>query len=81
MINFTGHACVNCRRMEQNIRDRPKVLDILKNSVILTSLYVDDKRKLVADEMMGSKLKLCKKLKYIGQKWIELRTIKYKTNS
>ncbi|TRX60235.1 thiol:disulfide interchange protein [Fulvivirga sp. M361] len=81
MIDFTGHACVNCRKMEQNVWVKPKVLDILKNSVILISLYVDDKRKLAADEMVESKLKPGKKLKYIGQKWSELQTIKYKTNS
>lgn len=81
MIDFTGHACVNCRKMEQNVWVKPKVLDILKNDVVLISLYVDDKRKLKADEIVDSKLKPGKKLKYIGQKWSELQTIKYKTNS
>ncbi|KAB1068150.1 thiol:disulfide interchange protein [Tamlana haliotis] len=81
MIDFTGHACVNCRKMEQNVWVKPKVLDIIKNDVILISLYVDDKRKLKADEVIDSKLKPGKKLKYIGQKWSELQTIKYKTNS
>ncbi|MDO6760260.1 cytochrome c biogenesis protein CcdA [Tamlana sp. 2_MG-2023] len=81
MIDFTGHACVNCRKMEQNVWVKPKVLDILKNDVILISLYVDDKRKLEDDDVVDSKLKPGKKLKYIGQKWSELQTIKYKTNS
>ncbi len=81
MIDFTGHACVNCRKMEQNVWVKPKVLDILKNKVVLISLYVDDKRKLAAQEITESKLKPGKKLKYIGQKWSELQTIKYKTNS
>ncbi|KAB1067844.1 thiol:disulfide interchange protein [Tamlana haliotis] len=81
MIDFTGHACVNCRKMEQNVWVKPKVLNILKNDVVLISLYVDDKRPLEADEVVDSKLKPGKKLKYIGQKWSELQTIKYKTNS
>ena len=81
MIDFTGHACVNCRKMEQNVWVKPKVLDILKNDVVLISLYVDDKRKLEGHEVVDSKLKPGKKLKYIGQKWSELQTIKYKTNS
>jgi thiol:disulfide interchange protein DsbD len=81
MIDFTGHACVNCRKMEQNVWVKPKVLDILKNDVVLISLYVDDKRKLEASEVVDSKLRPGKKLKYIGQKWSELQTIKYKTNS
>tara|TARA_R110002051_G_scaffold3706_1_gene19924 strand:- start:3012 stop:4949 length:1938 start_codon:yes stop_codon:yes gene_type:complete len=81
MIDFTGHACVNCRKMEQNVWVNPKVLEIIKNDVVLISLYVDDKRKLKDDEMVASKLKPGKKLKYIGQKWSELQTIKYKTNT
>ncbi|MDO5977838.1 protein-disulfide reductase DsbD family protein [Flavivirga spongiicola] len=81
MIDFTGWACVNCRKMEQNVWPKPEVLQILKNDVVLISLYVDDKRKLEADEVTDSKLRPGKKLKYIGQKWSELQTIKYKANS
>ncbi|GAA3628437.1 protein-disulfide reductase DsbD family protein [Flavivirga jejuensis] len=81
MIDFTGHACVNCRKMEQNVWVKPKVLDILKKDVVLISLYVDDKRKLEANEVIDSKLRPGKKLKYIGQKWSELQAVKYKTNS
>jgi thiol:disulfide interchange protein DsbD len=81
MIDFTGKACVNCRKMEQNVWVKPKVLEILKNDVILISLYVDDQRPLPANEVVDSKLKPGKKLKYIGQKWSELQTIKYKTNT
>ncbi len=81
MIDFTGHACVNCRKMEQNVWVKSKVLEILKNDVVLISLYVDDKRKLEVKDIVESKLRPGKKLKYIGQKWSELQTIKYKTNS
>ncbi|WP_460218147.1 protein-disulfide reductase DsbD family protein [Psychroserpens sp. MEBiC05023] len=81
MIDFTGWACVNCRKMEQNVWVKPEVLSKLKNDVVLISLYVDDKRKLADNEITDSKLKPGKKLKYIGQKWSELQTIKYKTNT
>ena len=81
MIDFTGHACVNCRKMEQNVWVKPHVLEKLKNDVILISLYVDDKRPLLESEVVDSKLKPGKKLKYIGQKWSELQTIKYKANT
>jgi hypothetical protein len=57
------------------------VLNILKNDVVLISLYVDDKRKLEDDEIVDSQLRPGKKLKYIGQKWSEFQTIKYKANS
>lgn len=81
MIDFTGWACVNCRKMEQNVWVKDRVLNSLKNDIVLISLYVDDKRKLSEDEITDSKLKPGKKLKYIGQKWSELQTIKYKTNT
>ena len=81
MLDFTGHACVNCRKMEQNIWAKDKILPILKNDVVLISLYVDDKRKLSKGEEVESKLRPGKKLKYIGQKWSEFQTIKYGANA
>ncbi|MDN3491574.1 protein-disulfide reductase DsbD family protein [Winogradskyella bathintestinalis] len=81
MIDFTGWACVNCRKMEQNVWPKAKILSILKNDVVLISLYVDDKRKLAEGDIVESQLKPGKKLKYIGQKWSELQTIKYKANT
>ena len=81
LLDFTGHACVNCRKMEQNVWVKPKILEILKNDVILISLYVDDKRPLNEKDIVDSKLKPGKKIKYIGQKWSEMQTIKYQTNS
>jgi thiol:disulfide interchange protein len=81
LIDFTGKACVNCRKMEQMVWVKPKVLEKLKNDVVLISLYVDDKRELEASDIVDSKLKPGKKLKYIGQKWSELQTIRYKANT
>jgi thiol:disulfide interchange protein len=81
MIDFTGWACVNCRKMEQNVWPKPNVLSTLKNDVILISLYVDDKRPLEIHEITESKLKPGRQLKYIGQKWSELQAINYKSNS
>lgn len=81
MLDFTGWACVNCRKMEQNVWAKSNILPILKNDIVLISLYVDDKRKLAEDEIVDSQLKPGKKLKYIGQKWSELQAVKYKTNT
>ncbi|AMC11393.1 disulfide bond formation protein DsbD [Lutibacter profundi] len=81
LLDFTGHACVNCRKMEQNVWAKDKILPILKNDVVLISLYVDDKRKLPNGEEIDSKLRPGKKLRYIGQKWSEMQTIKYGANA
>jgi thiol:disulfide interchange protein DsbD len=43
MLDFTGYACVNCRKMENNVWSDDKVLPILTNQIVLISLYVDDK--------------------------------------
>ena len=44
MVDFTGHACANCRKTEDKIWPDPEVLKRLNNNVVLVSLYVDDKR-------------------------------------
>ncbi len=81
MIDFTGKACVNCRKMEQNVWVKENILKIIKNDIVLISLYVDDKRPLAEDDVVESKLNPGKKLRFIGQKWSELQTIKYGTNA
>lgn len=43
-IDFTGHGCVNCRQMEENVWSDPRVLKMLKEDYIILSLYVDDKK-------------------------------------
>lgn len=81
MLDFTGYACVNCRKMEQQVWAQEKVLQVLKNEVVLISLYVDDKRPLPNGEEIESKLHPGKKLKYIGQKWSEFQIIKFGANA
>jgi thiol:disulfide interchange protein len=80
MLDFTGHACVNCRKMEERVWSDPKVLHILKNKIVLISLYVDDKRPLPESEQYISEL-TGKKVTYIGKKWSEFQIKKYKANA
>ena len=42
-IDFTGHGCVNCREMEDNVWSDPRVLQLLKEEYVVVALYVDDK--------------------------------------
>lgn len=46
LIDFTGHACANCRKTEDYVWPDPEVIKRLNNDVVLVSLYVDDKREL-----------------------------------
>jgi thiol:disulfide interchange protein DsbD len=46
LIDFTGYACANCRKMEENVWSKPEVLKRLKEDFVIASLYVDDKKEL-----------------------------------
>ncbi len=80
MLDFTGYACVNCRKMENNVWSDEHVLPILKNEIVLISLYVDDKRKLPLNEQFVSKT-TGSKIETAGDKWTDLMISKYKTNT
>jgi thiol:disulfide interchange protein DsbD len=80
MLDFTGYACVNCRKMENNVWSDERVLSILKNDVVLISLYVDDKRDLPKNEQFISKT-TGSEIETIGDKWADFMISKYKTNT
>ncbi|MEN2402275.1 cytochrome c biogenesis protein CcdA [Flavobacterium sp. MC2016-06] len=79
MLDFTGFACVNCRKMENNVWSEPTILPILKNDVVLISLYVDDKRELPASEQYTTAAG--DKIITAGDKWTDFMISKYKTNT
>jgi len=54
-IDFTGHACVNCRKMEATVWSDPQVLNQLRNDYVVVALYVDDKTELPQKEWYTSK--------------------------
>jgi thiol:disulfide interchange protein DsbD len=80
MLDFTGFACVNCRKMENNVWSDRRILPILKNEVVLISLYVDDKRELPKNQQFVSKT-TGSEIETIGDKWTEFMISKYKTNT
>ena len=80
MLDFTGHACVNCRKMENNVWSDGSVLPILKNEVVVISLYVDDKRPLPESEQFISK-STGAEIETIGDKWTDFMISKYNTNT
>jgi thiol:disulfide interchange protein DsbD len=80
LLDFTGYACVNCRKMENNVWSDPRILKILKNEVVLISLYVDDKRMLPISEQIKS-AETGELLETIGDKWTDFMIAKYKTNT
>ena len=82
IIDFTGWACVNCRKMEEEVWSNPEVKQILRDEVVLVSLYVDERTPLPENEqyettIAGKK----KKVRTVGDKWTVLQAETYKTNS
>jgi len=82
-VDFTGHACVNCRKMEEKVWGEPGVIEILRDKMIIVSLYVDEKTALPVSEHKELEYATGKKMKIteIGHKWSYLQTTRYKSNT
>jgi thiol:disulfide interchange protein DsbD len=80
LIDFTGHSCVNCRKMEASVWSDSEVLKRLKKDYVLISLYVDDKTELAENEKYISKFS-GKKIKTLGNKWSDFQASTFNTNS
>lgn len=80
LLDFTGDACANCRKMEDNVWSDPAVLSILKEKVVLISLYCDRKIELPKGQQYVSKT-TGKEVITIGNKWTDLQVTRYRSNS
>ena len=83
MLDFTGWACVNCRKMEEQVWSREDIFKIINEEYILISLYVDDRKELPEEDKFNY-LKPSggvKKIKTIGDKWATFQTVNFKNNS
>lgn len=80
LIDFTGHACVNCRKMEASVWPDPQVLRRLREDYVLIQLYVDDKTELPVEEQTVSDFS-GKKIKTIGNKWSDFQAARFNSNS
>jgi thiol:disulfide interchange protein len=79
-IDFTGHACVNCRKMEASVWPDKEVLSRLSNDYVVIQLYVDDKTDLATAEQTVSKYS-GKEIETIGNKWSDLQASRFNANS
>lgn len=79
MLDFTGHSCANCRKMEDYVWRDPRVLSRLKNDFVLISLYVDEPRKLPVDEQYTNAAG--EKIKTVGAKNLDYEIHKFGFNA
>jgi thioredoxin-related protein len=70
-VDFTGYGCVNCRKMEENVWNKPEILKMLQEEYVVVSLYVDDKKRLFPDDKFDYLLdpNTGDKMRTVGDKW------------
>jgi thiol:disulfide interchange protein DsbD len=81
-VDFTGHNCVNCRKMEQSVWGQPGIIDVLRKDVVVVSLHVDERVELPKSEqktvtILGKE----KVLKTTGDKWMYKQISEYNITS
>lgn len=79
LLDFTGWACVNCRKMEENVWSELDIFPILKNDYVLISLYVDDREELPKTEQFDFQYDSgrVKRIENIAQKWGTFQDINF----
>ncbi len=83
IVDFTGWACVNCRKMEEQVWSQENVFETLQNDYVLISLYVDDRKEL-PESAQFTYLKQngnTKNIETVGDKWATFQTINFQNNS
>ena len=84
LLDFTGYACVNCRKMEEHVWPLPEVDEVLRDNFVLISLYVDDKKELPEFEQLFVKRTSgvgTRKLENYGHKWAHFQASYFGVNS
>ncbi|UII79357.1 protein-disulfide reductase DsbD [Flagellimonas sp. CMM7] len=83
LLDFTGWACVNCRKMEENVWSDSKIYPMLKDEYVLISLYVDDRKELPENQKFDFEYDSgrIKAIETIGQKWGTFQTINFNAAS
>ena len=79
-IDFTGHGCVNCRKMELAVWNDPGVRDFLTKDYVLISLYVDEKTPL-PEKIEVTENGQTTTLRTVGDKWSYLQRSKFGANA
>jgi thiol:disulfide interchange protein DsbD len=77
MIDFTGHGCENCRKMEDNVWVKEEINKYLNNDFVLISLYVDDRTKLEKVEIAPDGTKI----RNVGNKWAAFERVNFAQQS
>lgn len=80
LIDFTGYACVNCRKMEDNVWSKPEIMRLLTDEYVVVSLYVDDRKPLPSNKVYKS-LDGTRTHKTYGDLWKDFQTYYFDANA
>jgi thiol:disulfide interchange protein DsbD len=80
LIDFTGHGCVNCRKMEENVWVDPRVLKRLKEDFVMVAMYIDERYELPESEWYTSEYD-GKIKKTIGKQNADFQITRFKNNA
>lgn len=80
LLDFTGHACANCRKVEERVWSDDRVKKMLTEDFVLISLYVDEAKELPEDQKVFSKA-LGRNLKTVGNKWTSFEIEHFNANA
>lgn len=75
LLDFTGHSCINCRKMERAVLSKPQVLKELQEHFVLASLYCDESGDLISSDVYTNSKG--EKITTIGEKNLDLEVNKY----
>ncbi|MEM9849023.1 MAG: cytochrome c biogenesis protein CcdA [Bacteroidota bacterium] len=78
LLDFTGHGCVNCRKMEDNVWGEQGVFELIRDDYVLISLYVDDRKKL--SQPYASPFDQSTR-RTIGNKWADFQALQFDRQS
>ena len=81
MLDFTGHACANCRKVEERVWSDERVKKMLTEDFVLVSLYVDEQTPLPKEEQVFSKHLNNRTLKTVGNKWTAFEIEHFNANA
>ena len=83
LLDFTGWACVNCRKMEENVWSQPDVFPLLNEEYVIISLYIDDRNELPEEMQFNFQYPngRIKTIKTIGEKWATFQSLNFSSAS
>ena len=79
LLDFTGWACVNCRKVEENVWSDPEIYKLINEELVLISLYVDDREPLAKEDQFTLEYTSgrIRNIETIGQKWAAFQAINF----